>query len=62
MKIYVQEKSVQQNNAMIWISLELSDEVHTVRELLTAFLIWKVKDYNQRVLQNEEIPVPVEKQ
>lgn len=62
MKIYVQEKSMQQNNAMIWISLELSDEVHTVRELLTAFLIWKVKDYNQRVLQNEEIPVPVEKQ
>ena len=62
MKIYVQEKSVQQNNAMIWISLELSDEVHTVRELLTAFLIWKVKDYNQRVLQNDEIPVPVEKQ
>ena len=62
MKIYVQEKSVQQNNAMIWISLELSDEVHTVRELLTAFLIWKVKDYNQRVLQNEEIPVPGEKQ
>ena len=31
------KKSMQQNNAMIWISLELSDEVHTVRELLTAF-------------------------